>query len=548
MISGVRDNARRWTTRKVPLAVMVMMLAAALLGALLAVTPAQADDSVGPGQPPVGRTATTSDDIVPGKRPVGRAVAADDTLLSSRARLMRTVKDLVALGPRSTGTVGGRETVRYLTRRLRAAGMDKVWVERATSYSWKAKDHSLKVAGRRVASHPIGFSLIGGPTATGVRTLGPKGLTAPVVDLTANPNSDVKGKIAIVDLKFILPLAGLIPFMEFINDPDGEILDAETLLSANPFLTTLSSSITKLQDGGAVGMIGVLSDYFESNKYLNEYYRRTPMKLPGMWITNNEAVKVRRLLAKRSEATMRLTTVRREVVARSVVGVLKGKTNETVMVQSHHDSLTPGAVEDATGVAEVVGLAEYYGKLARTDERRAKTLMFSTFDTHFTGYHAHNAFIDKYVKDPASPYKIVANTTIEHIGKKGVIRDGQLVITDQTEPRGFMENLSLPLKAELARIVLARDLRAMTILNGTLFQPVGLPTDASFIQKAGVPTVSLIAGPIYLYDVADNLKAVDRAEMRPMLFAQRDLIDALEATPAAAIGLLPVQIPLPGLL
>ena len=43
-------------------------------------------------------------------------------------------------------------------------------------------------------------------------------------------------------------------------------------------------------------MIGVLSDYFASNKYHNEYYRRSPMTIPGMWITRAEATRVRRLL------------------------------------------------------------------------------------------------------------------------------------------------------------------------------------------------------------------------------------------------------------
>ena len=44
------------------------------------------------------------------------------------------------------------------------------------------------------------------------------------------------------------------------------------------------------------------------------------------------------------------------------------------MVQSHHDSVGPGAVEDASGSAEVIALAEHYGRLAAQGAVREKTL------------------------------------------------------------------------------------------------------------------------------------------------------------------------------
>lgn len=488
---------------------------------------------------PSSGTPARATEVSPARTSVAAQVARRDDLLQGTGRMMRTVKDLVAMGPRATGTKGGRKAARYVAREFRRAGMDKVWIEKSTSYSWKATGARLQVGGKRIDAHPVGFSLIGGPTATGTRTLGPEGLTAPVVDLVANPNADVRGKIALVDLKFQMPLAALLPFVEFLHDPDNELLDGRTLLASNPYLTSLSSSIKSLQAKGAVGMIGVLVDYFDSNKYYNEYYRRTPMTLPGMWVTKTEAARLRKLLATTPQATMHLTTKRRKVVARTPIGIINGTSKDTVMVQSHHDSLGPGAVEDATGVAQVLALGHYYGALRKSGQQRTKTLMFTTFDTHFTGYHAHMAFVDKYVESKSSPYRIVANTTIEHIGRKGVVRDGKLVITDETEPRGFFENVSLPLKAELARIIRHRDLRGTAMLNGAVLQPVGLPTDASFVQQAGVPTVSLISGPIYLYDEIDDLRVVDRDEMRPMLLMQRDLVDAFEATASNRIRFLP---------
>lgn len=472
-----------------------------------------------------------------------------DALLPTRRDLMDTVRHMVSIAPRKTGTPGGRAAAEYVADRLRKAGMDKVWIERSTSYSWRASDASLTIGGKAVRQHPVSFSLIGGPTATGTRTLGEKGLRREVVDIGSDPVSahDVRGKIVMIDLKFLTPLVALSPLMEFINDPDNEIIDAQTLLTPNPYITSLPYTIDALQQAGAAGMIGVLSDYFESNKYHNEYYRRSPMTIPGMWVTKKEAARVRALLADHPRATMRLTTHRREVVARQPIGIIEGRSKDTVMVQSHHDSMGPGAVEDGTGTAEVLGLADYYGAVKRkTGKRPAKTLMFTTFDTHFTGYQAHMHFAKKYVTERRTPYRIVANNTIEHVAKKGRVGpDGRLQLLDETEPRGFFENLSPGGKAMLVQTILDNELNATTLLNATALQPVGIPTDASFSVIVGIPTVSLIAGPIYLYDEADTVAAVDRESMRPVLAANRDITDWMVATPSDQIGM-PVSVPYTG--
>ncbi len=475
------------------------------------------------------------------------AVARAGRLEPTRAEMLRTVRDLVDLAPRKTGTAGGRAAARYVADRLRAAGMDEVWLERSTSYSWKATRDRLTIAGERVDQSPISFSFITGPTGTGRRSLGADGLTAPVVDLGGLSTMeiatlDLRGKIALVDVKFLTPLVALSPLMEFIYDPLGEIIDAQTLLTPNPYITSLTQTIDVLQAAGAAGMIGVLADYFDSNQYHNEYYRRSPMTIPGYWVTKDEAARVRELLGEDPRATMRLDIVRREVAALQPIGILRGATDETIMIQSHHDSMGPGAVEDGTGTAEVLALADYYGALARRRgaEQREKTLMFTTFDTHFTGYQAHMHFVEKYVEDPGSPYDIVLNDTIEHVARKGqVAADGELLLLDESEPRGFFENISLGGKLALTTSIVEHDMNATTLLNGTVLAPVGIPTDASFVMAAGVPTVSLIAGPIYLYDEADTMAAVDKASMVPVFRVNRDLIEWAEATPSSLIGTLP---------
>ena len=507
-----------------------------LLGALVALVLAA-------GSLPAGAVSPAARGAVDG--PSREAAAVTSVVEPSRRDMLRTVKDLVALSPRKTGTAKGRAAARYVAQRFRAAGMDEVFMEKSTSYSWRVRHDSLRVAGERIDQTPISFSFITGPTGTGRRSLGREGLTAPVVDLgglstTEIATLDLSGKIALVDVKFLTPLAALSPLMEFIHDPFGEIIDAQTLLTPNPYITSLSQTIDALQLAGAAGMIGVLADYFDSDEYHNEYYRRSPMTIPGYWVTKAEGARVRELLRTDPRATMRLDIVRREVTALQPIGILHGRTDETIMVQSHHDSMGPGAVEDGTGTAEVIALADHYGSLARQPgaQLRDKTLMFTTFETHFTGYQAHMHFVEKYVDDPASPYDIVLNDTIEHVARKGqVAADGTLLLLDESEPRGFFENIAADGKVMLARSIVEHGMNATTILNGTVMTPVGVPTDASFTMVAGVPTVSLIAGPIYLYDSADTMAAVDKRSMVPVFRVNRDVIEWAEQTPAALIGL-----------
>ena len=475
--------------------------------------------------------------VVLGSPAVADEEEVDRPGLASTSQFMKTIRDVVGFAPRTTGSVGGKKTAEYVATRFRKAGLKDVHFETATSYLWTASNHSLAVGGQRISSFPISHSFIAGATKPSERTLGKNGKTAAVVDVGGSGigGKDVKGKWVLFDLKFELPLAGLIPFTTFLWDPYLRIVDVNALLSANPYLTNQASVVNAAQEAGALGVIGVLKNYFDSNRYRNEYYRRAPMTIPGVWVSKKDGATLRAALAKDNRATMKLTATRKAVTARTVVGFLPGKTKDTVMVQSHHDSQGPGAVEDATGTSEVIALADYYGSLAKKPgyQKRDKTMMFATFDSHFTGYQQHIAFAEKYIVKKKTPYRIVANATIEHVGKKAVVgKDGKLEVLNEHEPRGIFENLSVPLKVKLNAAVVKRNIHTTAVLNSTLPAKLlgGIPTDASFAVLTGVPTISLIAGPLYMYDDADTIDKIDQTQLRPVALFFADMLDALDAT------------------
>lgn len=456
-------------------------------------------------------------------------------------RIFSWVEDITRLGKRLTGTEGGRKAAAYVKCQFEALGLQDVHYETATSWLWQADRSSLSVNGRSINSFPVSYSFVT-PDKPSVFSTGPGGLQAVVVDvgdgsgLRITPER-VKGKVVVFDLKFQMSAAAFLPFVDFIHDPKLSLFDA-SLFTANPYITNLSKVVEKLQEAGAVGFVGVLSDYYDSNRYHNEYYRRTQMKLPGVWVTKTDGAALRAIMKATGgapRATLVMEGSRTEVEGRAVVGVLPGLSQETILMTSHHDSVSSGAVEDASGVGSL--LAQLQHAASKPLAERQKTLLFATMDTHFTGYQVHQAFTDKYVIKKETPYRLVAGVTLEHVAKQGVIKDGKLVMREQPELMGIMNNFSRQVRRELHASMVHHDLRrSVTLKAGLLCNTVGLPTDASFWCRAGLPSASLIAAPVYLYDEDDTLDKVAKDQLLPVAKVFADLVDTLDRTPADQIG------------
>lgn len=461
------------------------------------------------------------------------------------SEIFRTIEDLVAMAPRATGSPSGERAASYVADRFKQAGLDTEFLE-VDSYAWKAEAHGIEVGGEHIECSPILHSGLASHDWTGeVRHR----LDAPIVDIGADPvkKHDVKGKIVLFDLAFTMTTAHTLPLTVYLYDPDRRVRNREVLGSRNPYVTSLARVMRDAMRAGAVGLIGVLRDYPESHRYHNEYYRRTLFSLPGAWITRSAGEDLRRRLAGDEGTSARLTLdVRRErVTSRTVIGVLPGRTDDTIMVQSHHDSVSPGAVEDASGTAEVIALAEHFGAEARAGRAREKTLMFVTFDTHFTGYHSHMEFARKFVLAADAPYNIVLNATIEHVGLRAVRgADGGFETVNETEPRGIFVNVNPAFTRRIAKLVKRHELYSTSLLGAAALEASasGIPTDASFTFVAGVPTVSLVSGPLYLYDDADTIDRIDVDQLEPVARFFADVIADAEAHNGATLGVLPAPV------
>jgi len=453
--------------------------------------------------------------------------------------IFSTIEDLVALAPRATGTPGGEAAAAYVADRFAKAGLTTQVLE-APSFAWTAEECGIRIGDEEIACSPILHSGLEAHDWTGaVRHR----LDARIVDIGADRvrRHDVRGAIVLFDLTFDMTVAHSLPLTMYLHDPGRRVLRREVLGSRNPYVTSLARTMRDAAAAGAVGVIGVLRDYPDSRSYHNEYYRRTLFSLPGAWVTRAEGARLRALLRGR-RARLTLDVARQAVVSRTVIGVLPGRTADAVMIQSHHDSVGPGAVEDASGAAEVIALAEHYGAASAP---RDKTLLFVSFDTHFTGYQAHREFATRYVLSPGSPWNVVLNATIEHIGLRAVEgADGGFEDTGETEPRGIFVNVNPAFTWRIARGIRRHRLHGTSLMGAGLleFFAGGIPTDASFTFVAGVPTVSLISGPLYLYDDADTIDRIDRAQLVPVARFFADLVDDADRRDGRMLGTMPAAL------
>jgi Peptidase family M28 len=317
---------------------------------------------------------------------------------------------------------------------------------------------------------------------------------------------------------------------------------------ADPYsANTFPGNYLRAIQGGAVGFIGILKDYYDRHDYRNEAYSAylpgsRPLSIPGMWMAPLAGAKLARdlQLGKRMSATINLEGELTYERAHAVYGYLPGQSSETLLIQSHHDSNTPGAVEDASGTSAVIALAQYFAKIPASQRKR--TLMFATMDTHFTDYNAHLVFGAKHLipNNPAGD-NVVGVVTLEHIGNEVVVYGGkkQPLNTGLVAPRVLMVSTEVPGLKDIAlkamrSFKLERTFAISTTSLRTVTGSAGIPADSTGFYQLGLPVLGLVGIPLYLYSDLDTPDKVNPKDLNQVAVAFADIITKMSALPEGA--------------
>ncbi|MEM7312055.1 MAG: dienelactone hydrolase family protein [Planctomycetota bacterium] len=310
------------------------------------------------------------------------------------------IKGLTQFAHRRSGTELGRQAEKWVAAQFRSHGLEDVQFDEIKVAVRDVKRHSLSINGQAIQSHPI---LNAG--------LANKPIVGPMVYVGKGRPSDfrrvnAKGKLVVADATFSFNRhPQRLDKKLFYHDPVGHFKKglhhvAYPSNNLGAFLpgsdpNEKTSAISKLIGGvgrsidayqnakkaGAAGFLMLMEDHTSDDPSLYVPYDGQFKALPGMYISRAESAKVRRAAQAGQTANLTIAGSDNNSIMRNVWGILPGSSERIVIITSHHDSPYKGAVEDASGIAQVLGQLKLWSSRPRSE--RPKTIVFASMAGHF---------------------------------------------------------------------------------------------------------------------------------------------------------------------
>ncbi len=456
-------------------------------------------------------------------------------LLPSNGRILGWIKDLWGfgyqseIGFRQPGSPGDEQAASYIREKFRGVGLHDVQLEPVEGWTlWTPTEFALTVRdGQTSEAVPCGYRPYTAFTA-------PDGVTAELVHvgtgMTDDDFAEARGKIVLVDL--IAPGLDsdlLLAFSPFAYDPDGTLPGNKT--TQNWPVPNLVESYQKAIEHGAVGYVGILNFLTDGMKDYYAPYTGILTDLPGLYVPREQGARLREMLATGDpvEATLVLRGETSPGLTYNVFGFLPGRTDEIILVTSHHDGW---AANEASGASEVMALAEYFSRMPA--DSRQRTLLFLAAGGHFLGDIPTKAFIAGH---PEIMDRIVISLSLEMIGREFVEIDGEFVPTGLVSPRGLFIS-GPPFGVNPTLLSFARNSITDYDLDRTVVLPANGPLGpappgvAAWYFLAGKPIMHLISAPAHQFTPDDTPNKVAVEQLRRVTATYADLIMQIDVTDA----------------
>jgi len=496
--------------------------------------------------------------------PLSLKSLADPALLPTPEEILEQVQAMVSLGPRLTGTDAQNTWIDQLEQDWTAAGVT-VSRDHFTFTRWLADSWSLNVLeGPGAGPVPIAnYFPYTAPTS-------PAGVTAPMVyvgpvplpSISGNPldlytdkwalarwrrelAADLKAQLATVpggvSGKLVLleapvpPLAAgdFTPFVTYTSEPNEvrAVLDAtndyKRIWIVGAFIQYV---LEVLEQFGPVGAVFALDASPENAAGQYTPYAQPMFSIPAVYVNRDTGTKLRALAQGTPKVNLTLTAqVSPNTGSDSLVGIMPGdgSTDEVLILNSHTDG--QNAFEENGGIA-LTALARYFQALGPAARRR--TLVFSAFTGHFgPGLPQSQGFVDNH---PDLIKRAAASVTVEHFGATEWLDDARGYYPTGKAEIGAAWHSQSGIAAPLVE-----SLRANQFYRTSALRPIGdyMVAVGGPFHRAGVPTVSYIAGPNYLVDLDPNnhLDKLDTNLFATELRWFADLIQRLDKLPKALL-------------
>ncbi|NQU10822.1 hypothetical protein HQ590_08535 [bacterium] len=441
-------------------------------------------------------------------------------------------------GWRMPGTPADHQATQYMLEKFKAFGLENCENELVTVPACFPKTWRLTVTvdGER-KDIPCSYVHYAASTPR-------EGITAELVYVgrgsdkdfeAARKSAGVAGKIILVDVPSRkTSWDDWFRNAQFVYDPDDS-LPGSMFIENWPDAGQFGAAIRNASRYGGIGCIGVLIDTPKDNTLYYHGPRHDAPRMPCLNISPNGGRYLRGLLEQGPlQATLVLTNTGQQRWDRGtfhgiwgatydVEGFLPGKTDEVIVIMSHHDG---GAVNEASGAASVMALAKYFSQFPK--ESRNRTLMFFLIGSHFG---KRPPTLDQARTLDALKEKVVCVINIEMIGKDYKVIDGEYVETGPVSPVNFGLTQKNPrLVSIISDAIRKHDLRRSAVT----YKVVG---EAHMMgNRIGFPTIERLAMHAPEFNLYDTPETVAKDALRPTACAFVDIIKAIDSMPAEEIG------------
>jgi hypothetical protein len=427
-------------------------------------------------------------------------------------RMKQTVNEITAISRKSRdegvkywGRVAGSnadaQAEEYSARRLRQAGLQDVHMQYFDlAPQWFATDWIVTATGGgRTITFNTAFPAVRSPSTSTA------GVDLDIVWVGAGSELDFRGR----DVK------GKVAFISSFPTP-----------SANIHTAASTGAMQRAVDQGAAAVL--LNIYIPGN-VTNE--AGGAAGLPTFALGNDDAMQLRGLMEKGSvKVHLALTTeMRSGLKSANVWGTLPGMTDEEIVVFAHHDGFFEAAFDNATGMATVFELAEYYAKVPRA--QRQRTIKFVSTAAHHAGSPGTRWMYDNLSGAMAKTVLVIncEHTSITQQYLQGpALRRSNAINAERWWVHGSDRLAVLALDA-FKRF-------GVSVFDG--MEP-GASGDMGPIGRV-LPSVQLITSPFYYHSDHDRASDVPEAGLERVTRAYAKIIDDVSKLSRAELAAAPM--------
>jgi hypothetical protein len=441
--------------------------------------------------------------------------------------MSKWVDTMVSFGIRRPGYPGDDRAARWIAARFREAGLHNVRLDPVRLNRWTPQRCRV-----------TWWSDARPATRTTVSCLALP-YSKPKVDLTASLVADdgkvaLRGGIGVIRDQFqaipqsVLASAALdvVAPAEFVKSDQQPIPFG--IRNGDLFSDFFGPTTAR----GGMGMIGILQGLGTDQYYAP--YTGKDVDLPAVWMGESPGAALLAAMADGPVTAHIESVARAEIVtSHNVIGDLPAPSATWVVIGSHHDAPWASAVEDASGIAQVLAQARHWASVPVA--QRPHKLMFLASAGHMAGAAGSAAVVAKY---PEIMDRTVLEVHLEHIARRAEMTSAGLKVTDQSETRWWFTPRDRPdLRAVIKNALQAQGLHRDLILPSVgFFGSTGPLSDAAPFSLANVPIISLISTPIYLFDPRDTPRMVDTETMESVSAAATRMIEASKGLTVTRTG------------